>query len=32
MFIEWKTTVSQNNFWIIIQKEHDNLEDHLRDY
>jgi hypothetical protein len=32
MFIEWKTTGSQNNFWIIIQKEDDNLEDHVRDY
>jgi hypothetical protein len=32
MFIEWKTTRSQNNFWIIIQKEDDDLEDHLRDY
>jgi hypothetical protein len=32
MFIEWKTTGSQNNFWIIVQKEDDNLEDHLRDY
>jgi hypothetical protein len=31
MFTEWKTTGSQNNFWIIIQKEED-LEDHLRDY
>jgi hypothetical protein len=25
-------TDSQNNFWIIIQKEDDHLEDHLRDY
>jgi hypothetical protein len=31
MFIEWKTTGSQNNFWIIIQKEDDDLDDHLRD-
>jgi hypothetical protein len=30
-FIEWKTTGSQNNFWIIIQNE-DDLDDHLRDY
>jgi hypothetical protein len=29
MFIEWKTTGFQNNFWIMIQKEDD---DHLRDY
>jgi hypothetical protein len=32
MFIEWKTTGSQNNFWIMIKKEDDSLEDHLRDY
>jgi hypothetical protein len=32
MFIEWKTTGYQNNFWIIIQKEDDDLEDHVRDY
>jgi hypothetical protein len=32
MFIEWKTTGSQNNFWFIIQKEDDDLEDHVRDY
>jgi hypothetical protein len=32
MFIEWKTSGSQNNFIIIIQKEDDDLEDHLRDY
>jgi hypothetical protein len=32
MFIEWKATGSQNNFWIIIQKEDDDLEYHLRDY
>jgi hypothetical protein len=32
MFIEWKTTGSQNNSWIIIQKDDDDLEDHLRDY
>jgi hypothetical protein len=32
MFVEWKTTGYQNNFWIIIQKEDDNLEDHLKDY
>jgi hypothetical protein len=32
MFIEWKTTGSENNFWIIIQKEDDDLDDHLRDY
>jgi hypothetical protein len=25
-------TDSQNNFWIIIQKEDDDLEDHIRDY
>jgi hypothetical protein len=23
---------SQNNFWIIAQKEEDDVEDHLRDY
>jgi hypothetical protein len=32
MFIESKTTGSRNNFWIIIQKEDDDLEDHVRDY
>jgi hypothetical protein len=32
MFIECKTTGSQNNFWIIIQMEDDDLDDHLRDY
>jgi hypothetical protein len=32
MFIEWKTTGSQNNFWIIIQKEDHDLEGHLREY
>jgi hypothetical protein len=32
MFIEWKTIGSQNNLWIIIQKEDDYLEDHVRDY
>jgi hypothetical protein len=32
MFIEWRTTGYQNNFWIIIQKEDYDLEDHLRDY
>jgi hypothetical protein len=26
------TTGSQNNFWIIIQKEDDDLDDHSRDY
>jgi hypothetical protein len=31
MFIEWKTTDSQNNFWIIIQKEDGDRDDHLRD-
>jgi hypothetical protein len=30
MFIEWKTTDSQNNFWIIIQKEDGDRDDHLR--
>jgi hypothetical protein len=28
---EWKTTDSQNNFWIIIQKEDSDRDDHLRD-
>jgi hypothetical protein len=32
MFIEYKTTGSENNLWIIIQKEDDDLDDHLRDY
>jgi hypothetical protein len=32
MFIERKTTGFQDNFWIIIQKEDDDLNDHLRDY
>jgi hypothetical protein len=32
MFIEWKTAGSQNNFRIIIQKEDNDLDDHLRDY
>jgi hypothetical protein len=31
-FQKWKTTGSQNNFWIIILKEDDDLEHHLRDY
>jgi hypothetical protein len=30
--MEWKTTGSQNNLWIIIQKEDDDLDNHLRDY
>jgi hypothetical protein len=32
MFMEWKTTGLHNNFWIIIQKEEDDVEDNLRDY
>jgi hypothetical protein len=32
MLIEWKTPGSQNNFWIIIQNEDDDLDDHLKDY
>jgi hypothetical protein len=31
MFIEWKATGSQNNFWIIIQKDDDDLDDHLKE-
>jgi hypothetical protein len=27
-FIEWKTTGSQNNFCIIVQKEEDDLDNH----
>jgi hypothetical protein len=32
MFVEWKTRGSQNNFWVGIQKEDHDLEEHFWDY